>query len=310
MPHSSPHIAVVFATRNRPAVALACLSALGAQSRLPDAVVVADNYSSATEVTALRDAANPLHAAFSLTILELQENLGNAGGVAAAMDHAFAQGADAVWILDDDSIPTSTALESLLAPGLNPNCVRHSMQIDPATGKFTWPLQVQHPNGTWSLANDFDELPPGDLVRSRIIWTGALLPRNVYDVVGPVMSELFIRGEDEEYPLRFEQAGFSQQAVIHSLLSHPGPADLRQIRFLGKSFFFEPNLADWKLYYKIRNMVWLKKHQQSPLHAALIALCYAYASATIDGSERLPLVWQAARDGWQGRLGRWNHHPA
>lgn len=302
-------IAVVFATMNRRKVVASCVAALAAQSRAPQWVIVADNGSTDDTVGFLREFSSHPECPFRLIVMEMPENLGNAGGVAAAMELSFSNGADAVWILDDDSIPRPDALEALLQPEWNPNCIRHAMQIDPKTGQFTWPLQVLAADGSWKLVSNFEEMPAGTTVRSRIIWTGALLPRQVHSTVGPVMGALFIRGEDEEYPLRFEQAGFTQEAVVASILDHPGPESLHRISLLGRHFFFESNLADWKLYYKIRNMVWLKKCHQTPLHAILMALCYAYACARLDGIQRLPLVWEATCDGWRERLGKWNRHP-
>jgi GT2 family glycosyltransferase len=120
-----------------------------------------------------------------------------------------------------------------------------------------------------------------------------------------VNGELFIRGEDEEYPWRIEQAGFPQEAVKHAVMDHPGPENLVHWRFLGKNFFFERGLADWKLYYKVRNMVWLKRRQAGSLRAIALALTYALASVGIDSPRRLPLIWRSVRDGWRGRLGKW-----
>lgn len=119
---------------------------------------------------------------------------------------------------------------------------------------------------------------------------------------------MFIRGEDEEYPWRIERAGFSQEAVRGAVMDHPGPENMVHWRFFGKSFFFERGLADWKLYYKVRNMVWLKRQQAGDLRALAIALTYALASAWIDGPRRLPLIGSAVRDGWTGRLGKWRGH--
>jgi GT2 family glycosyltransferase len=186
----------------------------------------------------------------------------------------------------------------------NPNMVRHALQIDPKTSRFTWPLQVDDGRGAWCLVDSLEAMPPGEFVRSRIIWTGALVPREVREVVGPVNGELFIRGEDEEYPWRIEQAGFTQEAVRRAVMDHPGPEDIIHWQFFGKNFFFERGLADWKLYYKVRNMVWLKRRQAGRAGAVKMALAYAVAATLIDGPRRAPLLWRAIRDGWRGRLGR------
>jgi GT2 family glycosyltransferase len=237
-------------------------------------------------------------------VLDLGDNLGNAGGVRAAMERSFAIGMDAVWILDDDSWPRPEALAAMLGEPWRDDVLLHPLQEDPASGRFTWPLQLVADDGSVTLANSRAELPGGARVRSRGVWTGAMISKKIRDVAGPVMGELFIRGEDEEYPWRIERAGFPTYAVTGAVMDHPGPADLVQWRFLGRSLFLERGLSDWKLHYKVRNMVWLKRRQGGACGALTMALAYALCVASIDGPGRLPLVWKAFRDGWRGKLGR------
>jgi GT2 family glycosyltransferase len=286
---------------NRAATAVACVRALAAQTRPPEWVVVADNLSTDGTVEQLEGLQE---LPFILVVHRMEANRGNAGGVREAMDAAFELGADAVWILDDDSWPQAGALAALAADGLDPQVVRHALQVDPKTGRFTWPLQVADGRGGWCLAWHEDELPAGARCVTRIMWTGALVPRNVRETVGPVNGELFIRGEDEEYPWRIERAGFGFEAVKAAVLDHPGPADLVHWRFAGKHLFFERGLADWKLFYKVRNMVWLKRRQAGKLAALKMAAAYAIAASLIDGPGRLPLVARAACAGWRGKLGK------
>lgn len=302
---SFPRVAAVFATMNRARVAVSCVRALAAQTRPPDLVVVADNVSSDATVGELESLAG---LPFPLEILRMPENGGNAGGVEAAMEQAFSNGADAVWILDDDSWPRPASLACLLEGEWDPAVVRHALQVDLRTGDFTWPLGVRDGDG-WSLVSGMDGLPPGDRFPSRASWTGALISRTIRDVVGPVNGALFIRGEDEEYPWRIGSHGFTFEAVRGAVMDHPGPDNLARLSFFGKHLFFEKRLADWKLYYKVRNMVWLKRRQAGKLQAAMMAAAYATAALRFDGPSRLPLVREAVADGWAGRLGRWRHHP-
>jgi hypothetical protein len=123
-----------------------------------------------------------------------------------------------------------------------------------------------------------------------------------------VNAGLFIRGEDEEYPWRIEQAGFTQEAAVKSILDHPGPENMVRFSLLGRSMFFEKGLADWKLYYKVRNMVWLKLRQAGWWKAGAMACAYLVTVSWIDGARRIPLVIEAARDGLVGRLGKWRGH--
>ncbi len=300
-PTDTIKVAAVFATMNRALTAEKCVTALAKQSHPPDWVMVADNVSSDDTVRVLEAMGN---LPFKLVVHRMPENGGNAGGVRAVMEMAFTEGADAVWILDDDSWPRKNALEALLEGDWDSDVVRHSLQIDPKTGRFTWPLLIDDGAGGWKLVWDDKEFPGGRSVKSRITWTGALLPREVRDVVGPVNGDLFIRGEDEEYPWRIEQAGFSQEAIREAVMDHPGPENLVQWRFLGKNFFFERGLVDWKLYYKVRNMVWLKRRQAGNFRALGMALAYTVACTLLDGPSRLPLLGKAIHHGWTGRLGR------
>lgn len=294
-------VAAVFATMNRAQTAKNCVMALARQRCPPEWVMVADNCSVDQTVSTLESLE---HLPFKLVVHPMPENGGNAGGVGAVMEMAFTRGADAVWILDDDSWPREAALAAMLDGEWNPRTVRHALQVDPLTHNFTWPLQIEDGHGGWRLAWSEQDLPDGPTVRSRISWTGALLPREVYERVGPVNRDLFIRGEDEEYPWRIEQAGFPQEAVRGAVMDHPGPQNLVHWRLLGKNFFFERGLADWKLYYKVRNMVWLKRRQSGDLRAIHLAAVYTIAATIIDGPRRIPLLCRAIRDGWIGCLGK------
>jgi rhamnopyranosyl-N-acetylglucosaminyl-diphospho-decaprenol beta-1,3/1,4-galactofuranosyltransferase len=295
-----PKIAAVFATMNRAATAVSCIRALAGQTRPPELVVVADNVSDDDTVAAMEALAD---LPFELIVHKMRANRGNAGGVEEAMDLAFSNGADAVWILDDDSWPRMGALAALLSELWDPEVVRHALQIDPRTGRFTWPMWIETDCG-WKLTFEENELPDGPIVSTKSSWTGALISKEIRKQTGPVNGTLFIRGEDEEYPWRISMKGFRFECVQNAVIDHPGPEDLIHLRIFGRNFFFERGLADWKLYYKVRNMVWLKRRQSGNLRAFAMALAYALATSWIDGARRLPLVWEAASDGWSGKLGK------
>jgi hypothetical protein len=91
-------------------------------------------------------------------------------------------------------------------------------------------------------------------------------------------------------------------------MDHPGPENPICIGLLGKHFFFELGLTDWKLHYKVRNMVWLKRRQAGVIKALATAALYAVAVLHTEGPRRLGLVCRAASDGMAGRLGKWTGH--
>jgi rhamnopyranosyl-N-acetylglucosaminyl-diphospho-decaprenol beta-1,3/1,4-galactofuranosyltransferase len=102
-------VAVVVAY-NRRDLLVEALDALGAQTRPVDEVLVVDNRSDDdSAVVAAEHRLSP-------QVLEMNQNTGGAGGFASGIAHAVeSMGADLVWLMDDDTIPTPTALEALLA---------------------------------------------------------------------------------------------------------------------------------------------------------------------------------------------------
>lgn len=294
-------VAAVFACFNRREAALECVRRLRSQTRQPDLVVVGDNASTDGTPETLR-----AEGWDRLVVLDTGDNLGNAGGVRVAMDHAFATGADAVWVLDDDSWPRTGALAALLAGGLEAGVVRHSLQIDPAGGHYSWPLPIRSGPGVWHTIRHPDEWPGPDRVESRASWTGALVPRGAWEKAGPVLGELFIRGEDEEYPRRLAAAGFRFEAVRDSVLDHPSAKNLRRWRIAGKEFWFETGLEDWKFYYEVRNTVWLKFREGSRLQGTATGLLHLVATLIHDGwsASRWRIWCLAFTDARSGRLGR------
>ena len=105
---SAPRVASVVVAWNRADILRDTLDGLGGQTRPLDDVVVVDNAS--TDGTPALVAAHPA----VTDVVTLPENLGGAGGFAAGIARAVARGADLVWIMDDDTVPSPTALQELL----------------------------------------------------------------------------------------------------------------------------------------------------------------------------------------------------
>ena len=101
-------VTAVVVTYNRVTLLTECLDALLAQTCPVAHVVVVDNAStdSTPAVLAVRR---------DVETVRLGVNTGGAGGFAAGIDRALARGCDAVWLLDDDTIPQADALAELRA---------------------------------------------------------------------------------------------------------------------------------------------------------------------------------------------------
>jgi rhamnopyranosyl-N-acetylglucosaminyl-diphospho-decaprenol beta-1,3/1,4-galactofuranosyltransferase len=103
-----PRVAAVVVTYNRRDLLLEALAAVSAQTRAPDTVIVVDNASTDGTAAAVRAKFPAVHLA------ELTANTGGAGGFAYGMRLALADGADLIWLMDDDTVPEPGALAALL----------------------------------------------------------------------------------------------------------------------------------------------------------------------------------------------------
>lgn len=296
----------MFVTMNRRETARTCLERLNAQSLAPALVLVIDNAS--TDDTAgmiagfRRDQPH-----FPLQYERLAENIGNAGGMEIGIAKAFAAGCDAVWILDDDSWPEPDALRALATADLPGDVVRSALVLDLTNGKLSWPLQVPDAApGRWRIVEQDEELPSAKILRIRRAWLGALLPKLIYDMVGPVEGRLFLRGEDEDYPRRIENAGFKVHLIADSILHHPAAGALHRARFFGREIILERELPLNSLYYRLRNSWWLAKRDRGCFAALGIAAVHFRLLMGEDRSPAAwaPVWWEALGDAFSNRLGK------
>jgi GT2 family glycosyltransferase len=305
-PDIAQGIVAVFVTMNRCDMAQTCLDKLAAQTVRPDKVLVVNNASSDGTRDMLATAS--VRGGGWIVVLDLEQNLGNAGGMQIALERIFAEGFGAAWILDDDSWPEPEALARLLDAEVPECAVRSCRVVDLATGALSWPLQVPD-HGDWHFLEAMEPMPAGEVIRIRRSWLGALIPREVYQAVGPIEGRLFLRGEDEDYPRRIEQAGIPVFMIVSSLLHHPLPGRLNRWTFAGRTVAVESGLSGDKLYYRLRNLWWIIRRDRGLLEAVLTALLHGLALWRWESSPArwLPLWWEAARDAFRDRLGPRGH---
>ncbi|HEV2451787.1 MAG TPA: glycosyltransferase family 2 protein [Streptosporangiaceae bacterium] len=165
-PGTRVRVVAVMVTYNRRDLLLEALAAVHAQSRLPEAVMVVDNASADGTAAAVRT-----HFP-SVQLAELTHNTGGAGGFASGLALALADGADLVWLMDDDTVPEPDALRALLE-------ARH-----------------RYPSG-----------PPA-LIASRVLWTdGRPHPMNT-PRTKPFVSQAELRAAEASGCLPIRSASF------------------------------------------------------------------------------------------------------
>jgi GT2 family glycosyltransferase len=197
-------IAVVL-TYNRRDLLKRCLHAIQQQTRPCDEIFVINNASTDDTLEILESV--EFH---GIRIYSLKKNLGAAGGFHTGFRMAYENGADQVWMMDDDVIPEPSSLQALLEANdlLEQHGVKRSYLLSTAftesgevtntpmvcegrskAGYMQWPRLLEH-----GLA------PVGSGT-----FVSILVPRQTLEAYGLPIAEMFIWGEDAEFTLRITQ---------------------------------------------------------------------------------------------------------
>jgi rhamnopyranosyl-N-acetylglucosaminyl-diphospho-decaprenol beta-1,3/1,4-galactofuranosyltransferase len=209
----APSVCAVVVTYNRRDLLEECLAALQSQSRPVDRILVVDNASTDGTDAVLADRFP------SVETLRLESNLGGAGGFTAGLERAYADGFDWIWLMDDDTIPTASALEALLEAGdrdgLRPPTVLASKVLD-VEGRV-------HPfNRPWPRTGAFSDLidaaATGLLMIRYASFVSVLIRRDAVERHGLPHAEYFIWNDDLEYTarlLRDEPGYLVPGSIVH-----------------------------------------------------------------------------------------------
>jgi rhamnopyranosyl-N-acetylglucosaminyl-diphospho-decaprenol beta-1,3/1,4-galactofuranosyltransferase len=255
-----PRVVAVIVAYNRRQLLVEALEAVVAQTLPLAAVVVVDNASTDGSADAAR-AALP-----TADVVTLVRNTGGAGGFAAGMARALTEhAAEWIWVMDDDTIPTATALEELV------RAVRSGPGIALAGSRVVWTDGRDHPMNTprtrpfvGSAERDAAASSGYVPVRSSS-FVSMLVDADAVRRLGLPIADYFIWNDDFEFSTRLLRGArglFVPQSVVVHKTAKLGSTDVDP----GERF-----------YYEVRNKLWLLLHSRglSPAEKLL------YGGATV-----------------------------
>lgn len=239
-----PSITAVVVTYNRKPLLRKALAAHAAQTQQSSRLLIVDNAS--TDGTREMLAAEGWLDRPGVELLALPENTGGAGGFAAGMKHAFDNGAEWVWMMDDDAEPHLDALEKLMRVAIDPDCIYGSIAV--SGSQTSWPLH----SIDGAQLSDVAGLPDTFQVTS-LPFLGFLVSAKAAARIGYPDEGYFIAGDDHEYCLRARAAGIPIIACGKSRIVHPASSHYRfgLGPFQPTCFYIQP----WKRYYDVRNRI-------------------------------------------------------
>jgi rhamnopyranosyl-N-acetylglucosaminyl-diphospho-decaprenol beta-1,3/1,4-galactofuranosyltransferase len=234
----STTVAAVIVSYNRRELLLEAVAAVEAQT-VPAKIVVVDNAST-------DGSADAVEGAFpDVRVIRVERNVGGAGGFAVGLAAAAVDDAEWIWLMDDDTVPTPTALAELLeATGSDP-------LVDIAGSRVVWTDGQDHPMNT-------PREKPLVTVRERAAAAGAkamavrsssfvsmLVRGRAVAERGLPIADYFIWNDDFEYSTRLLR-GRRGLFVPASVVVH-------KTKVLG-STDADPGA---RFYYEVRNKLWL-----------------------------------------------------
>jgi len=243
----TPRVAIIIVVWNGLADTLECLESLQADRHPEKEIVLVDNGSSDGTVAAVRRAFP------TVTILETGANLGFTGGNNVGIRHALAQGADYIYLLNNDTTVEPDALAALVA----------AAAAEPRAGLLA-PIIYEYypPRKIWFAGSKMD-LPRGAAWHDNsrvpepteppyeVPWaTGCamLLPATLMRQLEGFDDRYYLSWEDVDLCVRVRKAGRSIVAVPGARIYHKG----------GRSGL---RMTGIRNYYAVRNsLLLMRKH--------------------------------------------------
>ncbi len=228
-------IAAVVVTYNRLALLKECIDAISRQTYQVCKIIVVNNASTDGTTEYLQEIYDK-----HIFVKSFEKNLGGAGGFAEGITIAAKMGVDAIWIMDDDTIPQTDALDNLI------RIFNHKKNIGFVSSKVVWTDGNIHQMNIPGYVSHQD-LGGGLYAVRSASFVSLLVPCKVVREVGLPYKEFFIWADDAEFTSRIVKAGYKGYLTTSSIVIHKTTTNY------GASIKTATPESAWKFYYYMRN---------------------------------------------------------
>lgn len=194
---------------------LACLQSLNGYPE----IIVVDNGSNDDSVDAIKNQFP------TVQVVETGINLGYAGGNNVGIEIALKQGADAVLLLNNDTIVDPEMMNRFI----------EAAQKDPSVGiwggyplRFSNPEHLDHLGGIWNgEKGDFELIGLSEKKGFRtdksldyVCGCSIFIRREVFEKIGLLETKFFLFWEESDFAMRAKKVGFKIDVCYEALLLH------------------------------------------------------------------------------------------
>ena len=231
----------------------------------------------------------------------LQHNRGGAGGFHDGLAWAIDRGADLVWLMDDDGLPDTDCLTTLLAHDDDYDFWGPLVVDEDHPERLVFPIRI--PGGV-RVVGDMAQVRAaardGVLADVVIPFNGVLVTKELVDRIGLPREEFFIWGDDVEYLWRAQEAGARVATVAGAQVLHPSVGELGTPMMWGRTTY-NHSPSDLKHYCMARNNLVNLRDYRGNLHAlAFVVKTVWFYAVTRPSPARLRLSARAMLAGLRG----------
>jgi GT2 family glycosyltransferase len=299
---AQPYVIAVILNTNRRHDTLACLTSLAQNTYTNFKAIVLDNHSTDGSVEAIR-LSFP-----AVQIIELTSNLGYAGNNNVGIEAAIAQGADWVFVLNEDTIVDPNCLYAMLCVGESDAAVGI---VGPMVYHYDEPNIIQSAGGQlgpyWESLHIAKNQPDRGQFQEPVSvdWISGcaiLVRRAAIEQVGMLDARFFYYWEETEWCLRTSKQGWRVVHVPQAKVWHKG---------VQRDYRPKPTVT----YYSTRNRLLMFSKHKAPLIAWISAWTQILRTMT---SWTVKPKWRSMRQHrnamWRGLVDflrrRWGQMPA
>ncbi|PIE07884.1 MAG: hypothetical protein CSA74_05095 [Rhodobacterales bacterium] len=218
-------VSAVIVTYNRSQKLAKVLDALAEQTVPFRRIFVVDNASNDYTAEMLTDRAKEMD---NLEHLRLEKNIGGAGGFHEGIKAAYKDGAEYIWISDDDAYPEPDAIEKLRDAVVDFE-MEQNLSPSFACSRVEWTngaiCEMNVPETVWDWTRFVDGKTTRPLV-SSCSFVSVLVPRHAVQHNGLPIADYFIWFDDSEYTKRLSRnypgIFVPESRVIHDIPDNKG----------------------------------------------------------------------------------------
>lgn len=210
-------VSIVILQYNNSVDTIRCLySVFNAQYHNLEAVeiIVVDNASEPEHLQNIRDYMKSQPSQYKVAFLKNSFNLGYSGGNNTGIKYALENGAEYVFILNNDATIEKDTLENLIRAG------ESDFQIGILSPQIIEGDQTTYGGEVNWLKAELKHIKDPKKDPGYIPGTAMLVRRNVFEKIGLFDTRYFLYFEDADYSMRAKKAGYKLAVIPRSTISH------------------------------------------------------------------------------------------